>query len=110
MTPPCPWPTHYRKPGTGGRASDALHALAGSLAFTYDDHAADAKGLDREPTHPQDWHAGRVRDLAVIRAEMERAEREVIDDARAAGLSWQQIGVQLGMSRQAAQQRFGGKK
>ena len=34
--------------------------------------------------------------------------RQAVDAARTAGSSWADIGAELGMSRQAAQQRFGG--
>ncbi|WP_139416184.1 hypothetical protein [Agromyces laixinhei] len=51
--------------------------------------------------------------LALIRASDE-AEREVrailrqaVETARSGGVSWSAIGAELGMSRQAAQQRFG---
>lgn len=33
--------------------------------------------------------------------------RATVDEARAEGCSWEQIGSRLGISRQAAQQRFG---
>lgn len=41
-----------------------------------------------------------------IRQANERAERYVAE-ARQAGASWAAIGAQLGISRQAAQQRYG---
>jgi hypothetical protein len=48
----------------------------------------------------------------IIRArhELERADaglRQVVAEARAAGESWSVIGLALGTTRQAAQQRFG---
>jgi hypothetical protein len=50
-----------------------------------------------------------LRALAEANDGLEQAERSVaaaVDVARAAGRSWAQIGMILGISRQAAQQRF----
>ena len=41
------------------------------------------------------------------RARSERQITEAVDAARRAGSSWKRIGVELGMSAQAAQQRYG---
>lgn len=56
-----------------------------------------------------------VPELLAVVAASARAEREseallrrAVVSARAAGASWALIGAELGMSRQAAQQRFGG--
>jgi hypothetical protein len=44
--------------------------------------------------------------LAAQRAELDRAERELIDSARGMGVGWRQIAAALGLrSRQAAEQR-----
>jgi len=48
-----------------------------------------------------------VEDLADLRAIAEAAER--VAAARAHGRSWNRIAAALGVSRQAARQRFGGK-
>ncbi|WP_394554624.1 hypothetical protein ACDF64_07850 [Agromyces sp. MMS24-JH15] len=60
-----------------------------------------------------DDEIGRDGHLALIRASAD-AEREVrtilrqaVESARSGGVSWSSIGAELGMSRQAAQQRFG---
>ena len=42
----------------------------------------------------------------VIRRAAEELERDAVAGARAAGLTWTQIGSAYGMSKQAAQQRF----
>jgi hypothetical protein len=44
----------------------------------------------------------------IEQAELIRAE--LVDRARQEGLTWTQIGQQLGMTKQAAQQRYGAKK
>jgi hypothetical protein len=44
------------------------------------------------------------------RAETEALELAVVQSARQAGCTWEQIGAILGMTRQAAQQRFGGRQ
>ena len=36
-----------------------------------------------------------------------QARRAIVDEARAAGYTWQEIGDALGVSRQAAHERFG---
>ena len=64
-----------------------------------------------------DPKTARVEDLADLRAiaEAERARRdealltERVAAARAHGRSWNRIAAALGVSRQAARQRFGGK-
>lgn len=51
-------------------------------------------------------------ELIDLSAELSRAERRVVQavaGARAAGASWSQVGDALGVSRQAAQQRFAGR-
>lgn len=50
-------------------------------------------------------------ELMAAAAELARTEDRVVQalhDARAAGASWAQVGDALGISRQAAQQRFAG--
>jgi hypothetical protein len=48
-----------------------------------------------------------LRRAAVARARSERQISEAVDAARRAGISWKRIGVELGISAQAAQQRYG---
>jgi hypothetical protein len=67
--------------------------------------------LDPETTPAED--PVDLRALAEANDGLEQAERSVaaaVDVARAAGRSWAQIGMILGISRQAAQQRFGGEQ
>lgn len=72
----------------------------------------DDTGLDAiEPaTHPG-RDAAHFRHIVAARAGVAQAEtelREAVRAARAAGDSWTVIGAALEISRQAAQQRFGG--
>jgi hypothetical protein len=48
-----------------------------------------------------------LRRAAVARARSERQITEAVDAARRAGISWKRIGVELGITAQAAQQRYG---
>lgn len=48
-----------------------------------------------------------LRRAALARARSERQISEAVDAARRAGISWKRIGVELGISAQAAQQRYG---
>ena len=45
--------------------------------------------------------------LAALAADIDTATRTAVTGLRAAGYSWADIGSRLGMTRQAAQQRFG---
>ena len=46
--------------------------------------------------------------LAALATDIDHAFQEAITGLRAAGFSWADIGDRLGISRQAAQQRWGG--
>ena len=48
-----------------------------------------------------------LRRAVLARARSERQISEAVDVARRAGISWKRIGVELGISVQAAQQRYG---
>jgi hypothetical protein len=48
-----------------------------------------------------------LRRAALDRARSERQIRDAVAEARRAGLSWKRIGAELGISAQAAQQRYG---
>lgn len=53
-----------------------------------------------------------LREIAAASAAMRADEarlREAVESARGRGRSWNEIGVALGVSRQAARQRFSGK-
>ena len=65
-------------------------------------------GLDPDG-EPQD-HLAIVRRTAQAEDEVARLMRQSVLAARAAGHSWATLGGELGMSRQAAQQRFGDRR
>ncbi|WP_395245537.1 hypothetical protein ACGGZK_06910 [Agromyces sp. MMS24-K17] len=54
-----------------------------------------------------DAHLALIRSSAAAEREVRVALRQAVESARAGGVSWSAIGTELGMSRQAAQQRFG---
>jgi hypothetical protein len=47
-------------------------------------------------------------DMAILSGQIDQAIRESVTGLRARGYSWADIGLQLGVTRQAAQQRWGG--
>lgn len=49
-----------------------------------------------------------LRDLVALSATLDNAITEAVVGLRAFGYSWAEIGQRLGISRQAAQQRWGG--
>ena len=49
-----------------------------------------------------------ITDMAATADEMDTAMRDAITGLRQVGYSWADIGLRLGVSRQAAQQRWGG--
>ncbi len=48
-----------------------------------------------------------LRRAALARARCEQQVAEAVDGARRSGMSWKRIGTELGVSAQAAQQRYG---
>lgn len=48
-----------------------------------------------------------LRRAALARARSERQIRDAVEAARRAGISWKRIGAELGITAQAAQQRYG---
>jgi hypothetical protein len=49
-----------------------------------------------------------VGELAALRAGLDVRVVEAVADARSVGATWTAIGVKLGVSRQSAQERYGG--
>ena len=50
---------------------------------------------------------GVLKELETLRRDLDRLEFSVMRLLRAAGATWEQIGDELGMSRQHARRRFG---
>lgn len=75
------------------------------------DHADDlAKRFEDYEPSPDDEVAVAehlLRRAALARARSERQIGEAVGAARRAGISWKRIGVELGITAQAAQQRYG---
>lgn len=89
---------------------DKLHQAAGSLVYvaTEKDGGIEGIGGTRIPSTEDlidfvdqaRWTLGLAKDAADL----------AVERAREAGLTWQQVGDVFGITRQAAQQRFGGAK
>ena len=64
---------------------------------------------DYEPSPDDDVAVSEylLRRAALARARSEREVSEAVGAARRAGISWKRIGTELGISAQAAQQRYG---
>lgn len=90
-------------------AADNLHAYAGSFAQPYQEWLADGERADSANLQQQ-FRLRQLADVPILRSELERAEQEAVNLARDTGASWADVGKALGITRQAAQQRFGGTK
>ncbi|MEU6700171.1 DUF3887 domain-containing protein [Pseudonocardia sp. NPDC046786] len=77
--------------------TEAVRALRGR---------ADALLAARVLTADEDW-AGAVQRALAVRSAADDVVRAVVHEARRAGATWQVIGDALGVSRQAAFQRYG---
>jgi hypothetical protein len=73
---------------------------ADELAATFEDY-------EPSPDDEVDVTVHLLRRAALNRARSERQVAEAVAAARAAGLTWKQIGEQIGTSAQGAQQRYG---
>lgn len=54
--------------------------------------------------------ASRLAAARAVRESAEELEQALVDEARAGGATWSEIGAAYGMTKQAAQQRFRGKR
>ena len=81
----------------GSRSRDPVYALHFSQA------AAEASYLLRVTSEP----LVALRALSTIEAEAKKVLADMVEEARAANHSWAQIAEALGVTRQAAQARFG---
>jgi hypothetical protein len=82
----------------GSRSRDPVYALHFSQA------AAEASYLLRVTSEP----LVAIRALATIEVEAKKILAEMVEEARSANYTWAQIAEALGVTRQAAQARFGG--
>jgi hypothetical protein len=80
------------------RSRDPIYALHFSQA------AAEASYLLRVTNEP----LVAIRALATIEVEAKKVLAEMVEEARSADHSWAQVAEALGVTRQAAQARFGG--
>lgn len=89
-------PERDASPGTGPSLRDALAEALSDCAGVDPNTDADARSL-----------MALVVLTARAEGELRVLLREAVASARAAGASWEAVGTELGMTRQAAQQRFG---
>ena len=82
----------------GSRDRDPVYSLH------FSQPAAEASYLLRITTEP----LVAIRALATIEVEAKKVLADMVDEARTANHTWAQIAEALGISRQAAQARFGG--
>lgn len=83
---------------SAGNGHDTLTVSANSPLFDLLDHMAD--------TYTDDLML--LEDLASYAAHVRGATAAAVRRAREAGRSWSEVAAVLGVSKQAAQQRFGG--
>ena len=72
-----------------------------------DDLAKRFEGYEPSPDDEVDVAEYLLRRAALARARSELQIAEAVGKARRAGMTWKRIGNQLGISAQAAQQRYG---
>ena len=75
-----------------------------------DELARRFEGYQPDPDDEIDVAEYLLRRAALGRARSERQVAEAVVAARRAGVSWKRIGAELGISAQAAQQRYGSLK
>lgn len=100
-TPPEMRPCPFKLPEGGERSrAHMLHSHAATLAYNLHDYDGHADPEDTDPTQLLRT-AKFVRDLA------DEVLHDMAAHAREQGVTWQQMGDALGVTRQAAQLRFG---
>lgn len=77
------------------------------IIFHADELAKRFENFDPSLAHSLDPTEGKLIRDAIERAQCEQRIAQDVADARGAGLSWKKIGATLGISAQAAQQRYG---
>jgi len=96
----CPWDWPSDKESRS--AADKLHSYVAMWAEPH----------EQEPPRKVDLPAYtlmRLTEFSRLRELVAEAEAEAVSDAKREGASWQEIGRRLGITKQAAQQRFGGR-
>jgi hypothetical protein len=96
---PCAWP--LPRDSSTWTAVDLLHSSAGVLAGAPHLYY---RGADN--AHLSD-ELLRVAMLPNLRRRLADTEQQTVDEARAAGHTWAEIGEQLGVTKQAASLRYG---
>jgi hypothetical protein len=97
---PCAWP--LPRDSSTWTAVDLLHSSAGVLA-----------GAKQICVPSEEWLSGELARVAVLpqlRRLLADTEQQIVDEARAAGHTWAEIGEQLGVTKQAASLRYGAAK
>jgi hypothetical protein len=100
--PAWPYPSYFDRRWLGGeRGSDrALGAVIGAVRATA------AASPDAPPPGSDSALLAGLTHLGEIAERIDWALLSLVGEARAAGATWADIGTALGVSRQAAQQRF----
>lgn len=101
-TPGWPYPSYAEATWLGGERGADRHLAAVVRAVR-----AVAQESGQRQRADVDGLTAALGNLAAIDERVDWALLSVVGEARAAGLSWQAIGTALGVSKQAAQQRFG---
>ena len=86
---------------------DHLHNKAAIMAQRFGDWAEEMPEGETVEHSPRLFSCKRLLDVRAIRGYVDAAEREIVAEARENGMSWEDIGAQLGTSRQAAHKRWG---
>jgi hypothetical protein len=101
---PCPYTTSRGRSSDDRTDASALHGLAG----IYEDELRRLLTFVQRPDRESREEAIHLIDtMRTVTYYAARAEREAVQVARSHGLSWADIGRMFGITRQAAQQRFG---
>jgi hypothetical protein len=87
--------------GSKSVSQESLVSLASSLGITERDRMSAAL-LATESGH----HQAALWELKLLRDELETLEIAAVQRARASGLNWAEIGLRLGVTKQAVHKRF----
>lgn len=87
-------------------AADKLHSRVGQFAEPYEQFLNDSGWTEAEKPEAS-YRLRQVSDTKILSDMLDDARREAVGNARRAGATWDQVGEALGVTRQAAQMRFG---